>query len=540
MGKNRNKKDRNIKRDKRFKVSFLLFILCLGFYLLTMNNRFSSAQTIEIAVFVQNLAENHTFGLDHVQNTSQEGVDGRQYCKQGLGYLLTYVPFYLLSKFFAMKWIFFLVTPLATGLSVALIFLVGLELKYKRRTAIILAIAYGLGTMVWAYAKLQFPQPLASLFIVLTIYFLLRYKNKGNKNWLLAAGASMAYAIWVRIDTVPLAFFVILYLLYISLADHSFRNFKKSVPNISKNVLYFSIPFLFLMAIFFYYNYFRFGSILETGYTMGKSGVAGRKLSSIHDFVELFKGLTAFWLMPNQSLFIASPILIFSLLSLKKFWKRFKPECILFYSTFLIYSIFYSLKGFSGFGTPTWGMRYAVPWVSLFLLPIGVYIDDLFKPERIKKEKVFFSILLLSFTFQIVGTITNYQTVQMPLIEREKRENKNITDATLRWRKIRGELAYKPKYSLLLTHLLSVKYGYGYPERVKKLPQGHNYLVDYYLIQNQTGHPLWGIIFILLTTITVSGYFIWKEVRVYKVAVPRQEIKKGRRKRKSKNERRSR
>ena len=133
---------------------------------------------------------------------------------------------------------------------------------------------------------------------------------------------------------------------------------------------------------------------------------------------DYFYGLYLILIFPNRAIFFLSPILLFIFFGVKDLYKRFKIETIIYSLVFFAYLSLYALRAPYGYsGTAAWGIRYMLPMfliLSLFFIGFDKYL----KPDHPKYKLFkysFFSLLILSGIFQIIGSSINYQHVQMPL-----------------------------------------------------------------------------------------------------------------------------
>jgi hypothetical protein len=88
-------------------------------------------------------------------------------------------------------WLLNVLVAAAAG---CVVFLYALALGHAERTAVLGAVGFGLGTIVWPYSKTFFREPLALLLILLTAFFAERWRQSGYRAWKLLLGAGIAAA----------------------------------------------------------------------------------------------------------------------------------------------------------------------------------------------------------------------------------------------------------------------------------------------------------------------------------------------------------
>lgn len=429
--------------EKRF--ALILFLFLFATYVLFTNGRFSTSMDMEIYRTVQNLVEHGAFGLDEKELSSRPGVDGKHYCVEGMLVMFLAVPFYLISKLVgvASGKLIVMMNQVFAALACVILFLVGQTLGYSRRTALWLAVIFGLGTMAFVHSKYMFPEPLTVIFFLSSLYVLLRFRQDGGDRWILLCGCFTGATILLRPDAFLFIFGMSVGMLYVLIKRHRTAEGIQWRPLISPLLLY-GLPLIFFFTVFFYYNYVRFGSILETGYTLPDINqvVEIRYPARFFAIGETLKGLLGMWVMPNRSIFFINPILLLLFFSFRAFWRKDTFVFLLLGFIFLEYVYLYANRGPAGFpGSAAWGVRYMLPMTGFMVLPIGVVVERLFGQKR-KRWKILFILLLsLSCLIQLIGSSVNYQTVQIPA-ERAF----GATEA-------RMKLTMDPTWSLLITNI---------------------------------------------------------------------------------------
>ncbi len=404
-------------------VKLLLFLLFGSAYFIISDYNLSTSMDTEVFRTAKNLIDNGSFGLNEKALVCKMGLDGKYYYVEGLLVMLSGAFFYLLAKVFGLF-------PRATVavmnqaiMPVACIILYAIckRLGYSRRTSLWLTIIFGFGTMAFVHAKFLFPEPLTIVFFLAAVYCLIRFRQEGTNKWAFLCGGFTGATILVRTDAV---FFIlgislgVLYLLWQKMKDRSLFPARQALVQ----AVVYGLPLLFSFAVFFYYNYARFGNVFDSGYAM-EYQILGEELkypARLFAFGETLKGFLGMWIIPNRSMFFINPVLIFVFFAIRRFWKEYRFESLVLGFIFCEYVYLYANRGPAGFaGSAAWGMRYMLPMVPFMVLPIGLFLEDVFASKNRKKGlRVFFYVVLaVSIAIQLLGASVNYQDVQVPAEE---------------------------------------------------------------------------------------------------------------------------
>ncbi len=514
------------------RIGVLIVIFFISIYILAMNGRFSTSMDVEVYKAAKSVVETGSFGLQEKTMASKIGKDGKNYVVEGLGVILSGVPFVYLSKFVGIPSgrLVVLMNQLLTPLVCLLIFLLGKELKYSLKTSVLLSFIYGLGTMAFVHSKYMFPEPLTSIAFLSSLLFLFKYRKSKRNLFLFIAGSFTGFTLIIRPDS-----FIFMFCMLIALAMLFYQDKKQgqSFSLLIKQAILLLIPLVFFFILFSYYNYLRFGNILETGYTMGKEGEAAT-LSYASRFLNIGKtieGLLGMWLIPCRSIFFISPILILFLFSIKDFWRKYRFEARVMGAVFVLYTLLYSNRGPTGFpGSAAWGVRYMLPMVSFMIIPIGCFLDKIFAENKILWKRLFGTLLGISIVIQIIGSSVNYQMIQMPL------NNQIVNDPAVKARfssqeeinkyaghETRWRLLMSPKWNLISKNI-----------EILRTTDQTDFMLYNMLKADFKGQADWAkisiflLILYLISTIFVSGYFILKPVEIFPLrvvkAVPQKQL----------------
>jgi len=280
-----------------------------------------------------------------------------------------------------------LINPIVSALIVVMFFLCCFQISESHKKALTGTLVLGLGTIIWPYSSTYWTQPIVTLCILSSFYFTLISSQRKKFVYLLFAGLFAGYAFITRFDTIMVIPWLILYVIL------SQWTLKKSML---KSVLMFAIPVLLFMLLQMLWNYYRFGSFLQTG-AMHQVLFRGSFKAN------LLISIPAHLVSLNRSIFIFSPPLILFFFAIKNFFKQHKNTAIILLGIILTNIIFFSK--FTFWQAPlSWGTRFLVPITPFLLLPICVFISN-----DIPK-KIFITIVLaVGIVIQLIGVLLPLQ-----------------------------------------------------------------------------------------------------------------------------------
>jgi hypothetical protein len=338
-----------------WRTAVLLFVLLAAVYLASYSGIFHSIDELPIVALTQNLVQRGELDINQLvwaQDSTPNalgsyGPDDNLYSKRGLGMTLAAGPFY-----WAGQWLprvgaaraALLTNSLVTALTAVLLFLYVVELGYRPGTGLLVALGYGLGSIAWVYARYLFAEPLAALGLIGTAYFLLRRRQRLSAWDAALGGAALGLAVITRAEyLLALPFF----LAYLGAGS------RRSRP----------VPFLLslavVVAIIPVYNWLRFGSFLETGYS-----------AELIFSTPLLEGLGGFLFSPGRSIFLYCPIVLAGLGGMFLLLKEHRREGWLIGVLSLAFLLFYS-AWHSWHGGWSWGPRLLLPVLPLLLVPVA-------------------------------------------------------------------------------------------------------------------------------------------------------------------------
>lgn len=311
------------------------------------------------------------------------GVDGRSYAKYGIGPSLVALPFYGASRRLfdrlelpetadgfgnlrtgATVFGTGLANAVTGGATIAVTFLLAVELGYPLLVSLMTALCLGSGTLMAHYSSTFLSEPLSALCLAVAVLGLLKAKGKSSVKgvvairwWLaisgLAAGLAVATKVAHVVVVVPLFFWV---------AVLGWRRARRR--GLAVDTLYWSFFLSVWLAVIAAYNWSRFGGLFETGY--GKE--AGNFTAA---FAVGFSGLLA---SPAKGVLWYCPVLVLSLLGARAFWRRDRICALALLAASVAWLLLIS-RYYQWFGGGSWGPRFLVPLLPLWILPAAEVIS---------------------------------------------------------------------------------------------------------------------------------------------------------------------
>jgi len=326
------------------------------------------------------------FSIDNKMPGMVTGIDGKYYSVGGLGWTLVLVIPVWLNKTFGgsinnIEFVASFANPfLAFCLLIVLSKLFSFVSKNKN-IGLLVAFITIFSTNLLPLAKHSFAHMLSILAITTAVYFGLKYSQTKKKNNLIFSGLFFGLLVISYNYSFVLVSFALFLILLI----------KKSLnPKIIINWFIGVIP---LVILFFIYNYFRFGNIFESGYTVN---TGGGDLALPASFYDGFWGLL---LSPGKSIWVYSPILIYSFyLAVKNFKKNWVDWLFLIILTINV--VFYARLAFWS-GELSYGPRYLAT-----IIPFGGLV--LANHWKQINKKILIGLVLIGLWVQLVGISIPY------------------------------------------------------------------------------------------------------------------------------------
>jgi hypothetical protein len=258
--------------------------------------------------------------------------------------------------------IFSAYNAIITAIGCVLLFALARLFAYSQSVSVIATAIYGLATLAWPYSKYDFSEPTLVMFILASIYLILRWGQNGRGRFLLLAGLTALCATATKYFAGVL---VPLLVLEVGLLHWERHPKASKLPSAIKPILLFCLPFLVVAVPALWYLGSHYGyspSILEAW--------AGVQRGWLPLPMEI--GLRGLLFSPGKSFFLYSPPTILAVLSVFPFVRRHGLKSVGLLAIILVYFLIYSKKPAWHAGAG-WGPRYQVlviPIVILLIAPL--------------------------------------------------------------------------------------------------------------------------------------------------------------------------
>jgi hypothetical protein len=323
------------------------------------------------------------------------GTDGRFYSKYGLGLALAFVPEVAAAHAAARiahqsepELAAFFISFLNVPFALLVLWTFGRLLRrfgVREPTITLLILALGLGTLSWRYAVYDFSEEMQAALLLLAIDGVSRNTKQGS----IGAGAALAALVVVKVVHV---IFVPIFLVY------EFARSGGSVVRRVRSAAALALPAMCGILILMMLNAVRFGNPLVSGY--GSEG---------HDFAlnRLPFTIPALLVSLDKGLFVFCPVLLVGLLGWPEFVRTRRPEALLF-GALIVCNLLINAAFVGWRGGWSWGPRYLVPLLPLWLLPAALWIQ---KDRSMRRFTIAAAIACMSIAAQVPGVFVKDQEI---------------------------------------------------------------------------------------------------------------------------------
>ena len=397
-------------------IDLFIFVFCI--YVLSISNIYDVEQHGQRYQVAKSIVEKGELSVPE-STISIRGMDGRSYSLYGLGWSILAVPFYEGGKIFGRnpENLVLMLNPLVGAATVTLVFLFSIALGYSRRSSLVVAIFYGLGTFAWPMAKHPFDHIVETFFVLLSVYFMYLHTSKNAIIHLIFSALCIGFAINTRLVSI----LVLPALLVLMGAGCGVSwCFMGSKKIFFRKIVIFMLVLLPFAVLVLFYNYYRFGSIFETGFQL-LARKTGLDFFSGAPFLTGFRG---FLMSPGKGFFYYSPIATLFFFTIVPFYKKHRCTAIAFILLILSYMLFLS-RNIYWHGDWAWGPRYLLAITPYVILPI----TDLLDSFRWRKNFPFiklsvYVVFTLSLLIQISAVSVHYHNY---FINLQKDQNVQFT-----------------------------------------------------------------------------------------------------------------
>lgn len=402
---------------KRISPAVILFLFFFSLYAFTMSGTIQYGDEIEKYRVAQSIVDRGDFSFRPTAMRNMTGVGGRTYSIYELGQTVAEVPLYALGRLVYawfptpdVNWITMLfvgfLNPLLTALTGVLLFRTCASLGFQHRTALILALVFGLGTIALPYSRSFTREPLLALLILLSVYALLRFQQTLQARWLVATGVAAGYLVFSKfIQGAQIPIFVA-YVLFVVFQNQRRIGAKlaSAVMAMARALLLFGLPAILFLLLQSLYALSRFGTIY--------GGIAGTKDNPIIGILSMLAiaqpdvVARLVFLSLEKSIFVYSPPVILLLVAWFA-WARKKPSEAFLCLGLVLAAVITVLARLDGHGGDWWGPRYLVQITPLLIIPVGALLE---LSGRVARRFWIATLVLLSgigFFVSAIGALTS-------------------------------------------------------------------------------------------------------------------------------------
>jgi hypothetical protein len=258
------------------------------------------------------------------------------------------------------------------------------SLTRSDQSALLTTVLFAFGSLILPYSGTFFSEPLATLFVMLSFFILVR--NGGNQNSLgsfslLASGVSLGLATATHITAILFAPFFCIYGAFLIRKNVSF-----SINSSLVGAAIFFAGFGLLLLLLGYYNFARFGDVFETGRTVGEMTYGA--------FVAPWRGLWGLLFGAGKGLIFFCPAIILGLFSWLPFHRKHRFLSFMILGAILLRILFIASRS-DWHGGFCLGPRYLVMLIPFLMIPIGELVNE-FIVKRNVKAIILFAIFSLA------------------------------------------------------------------------------------------------------------------------------------------------
>jgi hypothetical protein len=415
------------------RIAAALYLVLFGIYFITASGHFYSTDHIAVYQAAQSIVQDGDLSISPITNAVQ-GRGGEYYSQYGVGQVLASLPLYLLgdavvhafgpssgvAAYFGGDQLGFwggtvqiyfvsLLNQLVAPLLSVILFSFCLRLGYSTRASLATALAYGLGTLVWAGAHEYFQHVLEALGLFGCFYILFSRRDSLSPLSAALAGLVLGVGLLTRINTVLIVPLLGLYLLWTRLQalgyverDATPLDLRRLLPagiayarGLSRRELQllaaFALPLGLCVLAVMAANAIQFGNPEESQ----SSAVSyGFRLSTLPT------GLIGNLLSPGRSVFLYSPPVLLGVVYLRRFYRMFPAEGLFIGAVALVYLVFFST--FRGWDAGlSWGPRYLEAALPFLMLPVAMAL------RQRSTALIFCALVALGAVVQFLGVVIN-------------------------------------------------------------------------------------------------------------------------------------
>lgn len=308
----------------------------------------------------------------------------------GIGMSLVLLPFWAVQRAVdpAHGYWLTVANPMITAANAVVLYRMGLALGWRRRSALVTALAFGLLTMAPAYTVELFNEPAVGLCLTVAVLAIVRLaQGRAGAAWML--GTAVAVACLFRYES---------YLLVVPLV--AVTPFVVGLGEWRRTWRGFALPLLgptgITVAWTLWYNAYRTGSPFEL--------TSGGPFST-----PIWQGVSRQLLSSGKGFFWYNLLLLAGIPGLVLLWRRNRTVTVVVASLFLL-RVGYFARYWNPDGDVAWGPRYLVPLCPLLALGVGEVVEWSWGVQRVVRTRVWWALGVLA----VAGAVVTLASLWVP------------------------------------------------------------------------------------------------------------------------------
>lgn len=386
-------------------------VLLLGIYLLTFSGHFHGIDELAAHATIESIAREGNLSVEQfawAQNWTPThvaaGRDGQIFSKRGIGYSLSFLPFWQLGRLLpgiGLVQLTAFSSVLATVAAAILLMHVAIMLGASQRRAAGIGIVFGLATPAWVYARFHYSEPFTTLCWVAAFWFVVRgrVRERTDRAAVLSGLVLGAGILIHKINAIALIVLGLWWLWQSMQTRHWWRQ-----------------PLLFVLGaipsglVLAGLNWIRYGTLLTTGYTSPEERF-------VFDYANSIPGLL---ISPGKGIIWFAPAVVLALAGWRGFWRERRSLAVLA-AGWVVGALAIYGGWFMWWGGWSWGARYLVPILPFLLIPLVWY------PRTRIANSVLAITAGIGVAINLMGVLVDFNA---PLVDAAQR---GIGDAALIW-----------------------------------------------------------------------------------------------------------
>ncbi len=355
-------------RDRRIATMIVLFLL--GVYLLTMGGHTYSVDGEIYLAGTRALAHGTTIldpepDMDDIVFTVPN-KNGNGTTAAPIGTLLLFLPGYVAGRIVStpfpaesreavLRLVYLSANSVMTALTGGLLYLLCRSLRASRRSAALLALAFGVGTWAWPHSQTDFSEPGTALMLTAATLAAVHWWRAPTLRKAALVGALAGSVVLTRSSTM---LFVPVFLV-VGLAFTQ----PEGAPSRVRQTIAFLVGGIIPALLFAVNAYIRFGSVLDNGY------------SNMSYATPIYEGFFGLFLSPGKGLLWYAPVCIVSFFALRRSFIASR-RYVLFVAGIVVAHLAVYARFQIWSGENAYGPRYLIPVLPLFVALLAPVIDS--------------------------------------------------------------------------------------------------------------------------------------------------------------------